>query len=81
MGPVVATAAAHISNAGFPLLTALIFVPGAGAVLMLLTPGRRPELTRTVGYVTSAGFGFAVAAAGRCCLLLRNLDNQCFGGE
>jgi NADH-quinone oxidoreductase subunit M len=61
MGPVVATAAAHISNAGFPLLTALIFVPGAGAVLTLLTPGRRPELTRTVGYVTSAvTFGLAL---------------------
>ena len=46
---------------GFPLLTALILVPAVGAVITLLVPGRRPELTRAVGYVTSAAtFGLAV---------------------
>ncbi len=39
---------------GFPLLTALILFPAAGAVATLLVPRRRPELTRVVGYVTSA---------------------------
>ena len=35
--------------------------PRAGAVLTLLMPARRPELTRVVGYVTSAAtFGLAV---------------------
>ena len=56
-----AAAAAHVPNAGFPLLTALILVPAAGAVITLLVPGRRSELTRVVGYVTSAAtFGLAV---------------------
>jgi len=58
---VAAVAAAHLTNASFPLLTALIFVPAAGAVITLLIPARRPELTRAVGYVTSAAtFGLAV---------------------
>ena len=43
---VLAAAAAHASDAGFPLLTALILVPAVGAVLTLLLPGRRPELIR-----------------------------------
>jgi len=56
-----ASATPYISSAGFPLLTALILVPAAGAVITLLIPGRRPELTRTVGYVTSAvTFGLAL---------------------
>ena len=56
-----AAAATHVTNLGFPLLTALILVPAAGAVVTLLVPARRPELTRVVGYVTSAAvFGLAV---------------------
>jgi NADH-quinone oxidoreductase subunit M len=58
---VAAAASTRLSGAGFPLLTALILVPAAGAVITLLIPGRRPELARTVGYVTSAAtFGLAV---------------------
>src|SRR5262249_40025671 len=56
-----AEAAARATSAGFPLLTALILVPAAGAVVTLLVPGRRPELTRVVGLVASAAtFGLAV---------------------
>jgi NADH-quinone oxidoreductase subunit M len=56
-----AAEAAGGSVAAFPLLTSLILVPAAGAVITLLVPGRRPELTRVVGYVTSAAvFGLAV---------------------
>ena len=56
-----AAAAALAPTSGFPLLTALILVPAAGAVVTLLVPGRRPELIRVVGYVTSAAtFGLAV---------------------
>jgi NADH-quinone oxidoreductase subunit M len=58
---IAALAAGPASDAAFPLLTALILVPAAGAVLTLLIPDRRPELTRVVGYVTSAAtFGLAV---------------------
>ena len=41
------------SSVGFPLLTALILLPAAGAILTLFVPRRRPELARVVGYVTS----------------------------
>jgi NADH-quinone oxidoreductase subunit M len=58
---VIAAGAGTVSDAAFPLLTALLLVPAAGAVITLLVPGRRPELTRVVGYVTSAAtFGLAV---------------------
>ena len=58
---VAASAASHAADIGFPLLTALIVVPAAGAVLTLLLPVQRPELTRVVGYVASAAtFGLAV---------------------
>jgi NADH-quinone oxidoreductase subunit M len=61
IGAIAAAASAHESGVGFPLLTALIVVPFAGAVLTLLMPTRRPELTRVVGYVTSAAtLGLAV---------------------
>jgi NADH-quinone oxidoreductase subunit M len=56
-----ATEAARAAGAGFPLLTALVLVPGVGAVVALLMPDRRPELIRVVGYVTSvATFGLAL---------------------
>jgi NADH-quinone oxidoreductase subunit M len=38
----------------FPLLTALILLPLAGAVIVLVTPSSRPDLGRAIGYVTSA---------------------------
>ncbi len=61
MTALLAAETAVASSAAFPLLTALILVPAAGAVLTLLVPGRRPELTRVVGYVTSAAvFGLAI---------------------
>ena len=45
----------------FPLLTFIIFTPAAGrAAGRLLTPARRPELARAVGYAaTAATAGFA----------------------
>jgi NADH-quinone oxidoreductase subunit M len=56
-----AAASAPTSKAAFPLLTALILVPAAGAVGALLLPNRRPELIRALGYVISAAtFGLAV---------------------
>jgi NADH-quinone oxidoreductase subunit M len=46
---------------GFPILTVLVLVPAVGAIVTMLVPARRPELARTVGYVTSAGaFGLAL---------------------
>jgi NADH-quinone oxidoreductase subunit M len=54
-------AIAHVTNGGFPLLTALIVTPLVGAVLAILMPTRRPEYSRIVGYVaTAATGGFAV---------------------
>ncbi len=38
----------------FPILTTLIAVPFAGALLVLLTPTRRPEVARIIGYAVSA---------------------------
>jgi NADH-quinone oxidoreductase subunit M len=58
---VAADTAGHLTNGGFPLLTAMILVPALGAVLALLLPARRPELIRTLGYVVSAAtFGLAI---------------------
>src|SRR2546423_9152800 len=50
IAPVVSTS----SKLGFPLLTALIILPAAGALLAMCVPRRRPEVARAVGYVTSA---------------------------
>ena len=58
---------------GYPILTALIFTPMIGALLVLLTPARRPELARAVGFMASmATLGFAG-------LLLWNFQTN-FGG-
>jgi NADH-quinone oxidoreductase subunit M len=38
----------------FPLLTTLVVLPAAGAVLILATPRTRPELVRVIGFTTSA---------------------------
>jgi NADH-quinone oxidoreductase subunit M len=48
-----------MADAGFPLLTFIIFTPLAGAVLVALLPARRPELVKAVGYgATAATVGF-----------------------
>jgi NADH-quinone oxidoreductase subunit M len=39
---------------GFPILTAIIVTPIIGALLVLITPARRPELARAIGYLASA---------------------------
>lgn len=58
---------------GYPILTALIFTPMIGAFLVLLTPARRPELARAIGFMASmATLGFAG-------LLLWNFHTN-FGG-
>jgi NADH-quinone oxidoreductase subunit M len=41
----------------FPLLTALVVTPAAGALLVALLPRTRPELSRLVGVATSTGVG------------------------
>jgi NADH-quinone oxidoreductase subunit M len=46
-------------DAGFPLLTFIIFTPLAGAVMVAALPRRRPEIVRAVGYAaTAATLGF-----------------------
>ncbi|MFZ4514779.1 MAG: complex I subunit 4 family protein [Acidimicrobiia bacterium] len=48
---------------GFPILTALILTPAAGAVLALCMPNRRPDVVRALGYaftVAAAGLSFAL---------------------
>jgi NADH-quinone oxidoreductase subunit M len=58
MAPVLA---ATTSKLDFPLLTFLVLLPAAGAIVAMLTPARRPELARATGYATSvATFGVAV---------------------
>ena len=45
----------------FPILTVLIVLPAAGALLTILMPNNRPEYARTVGYAVSvATFAIAV---------------------
>lgn len=49
------------STLGYPLLTFLVFLPAIGAVVTMLLPARRPDVSRAVGYVTSmATFGMAL---------------------
>ncbi len=40
-----------MDDPGFPILTALVLVPVFGALLVLLTPKRRPEIVKLVGLV------------------------------
>jgi NADH-quinone oxidoreductase subunit M len=54
--PVVSTS----SELGYPLLTMLIVTPAAGALIALLVPKQRPELSRAVAYVASVAT-FAMA--------------------
>jgi NADH-quinone oxidoreductase subunit M len=39
---------------GFPILTALILTPAAGALIALLMPNRRPDVAKAIGYAVSA---------------------------
>lgn len=49
------------SKLGYPLLTSLVFLPAIGALVAMLVPASRPDLSRAVGYVTSvATFGMAL---------------------
>ena len=44
----------------FPILSAIIGVPIAGAIICMLVPARRPEIAKAVGYaVTTLTFGLA----------------------
>ena len=44
----------------FPILSALIATPALGAIVVILVPGRRPEVVRAVGYAaTAATLGLA----------------------
>jgi NADH-quinone oxidoreductase subunit M len=61
------------ANHGFPVLTALILVPFVGAVLALITPSRRPELIRVVGFLATA------ATLGLAIYLLVNFDTARHG--
>ena len=45
----------------YPILTAIIVTPLLGALLVLLTPARRPEMARAVSILASvATMGFAL---------------------
>ena len=45
---------------GYPILTAIIVTPLVGALLVLCTPARRPDLAKAFGLITSmATLGFA----------------------
>jgi NADH-quinone oxidoreductase subunit M len=48
------TLAVETSAGGFPILTALVFVPLIGAIAILLTSRRRPELSKLIALVSSA---------------------------
>jgi NADH-quinone oxidoreductase subunit M len=57
----VLAAAPEAMNTPFPVLSALVLTPLAGAVATLLTTRRRPEYARVVGLLASAAaFGLAV---------------------
>src|SRR3954470_16847856 len=62
-----------MSNGQFPLLTAIILLPIAGAVLTLLVPARRPEVVRVVGYLAS------VATLGLALYLLADFSTSVHG--
>jgi NADH-quinone oxidoreductase subunit M len=51
LAPVVSTS----SKLGFQLLTALVLIPAAGALIALLVPANRPDTARAVGYAVSTG--------------------------
>jgi len=42
-----------MEGSSIPLLTAIILVPGAGALIVALLPKRRPDLVRLIGILTS----------------------------
>ena len=50
---VVAPIVSHSSIIGFPLLTALVFMPAIGAIITMFVPRNRPDTARAVGYLTS----------------------------
>ncbi|MCU1466742.1 MAG: proton-translocating NADH-quinone oxidoreductase, chain [Actinomycetia bacterium] len=64
------TAVEPTSKLGFPLLTFLVFLPAIGAIVTLLMPVRRPELSRAVGYITS------MATLGMALFLLTQFDTN-----
>jgi NADH-quinone oxidoreductase subunit M len=43
-----------VNDPGFPILTALVVVPVIGALLVILTPSRRPEIVKLVGLLAAA---------------------------
>ena len=44
----------------FPILSVIIAVPFAGALITLFMPERRPEISKAIGYATTTiTFGFA----------------------
>ena len=42
-----------MDDPGFPILTALVLVPVIGALLVILTPRRRPEIVKLVGLLAA----------------------------
>lgn len=65
--------AASTSAVQFPLLTVLVFLPAAGALLITVLPRRRPEYMKLVAMLTSVGVG-AVSL-----WTLRNFDSHSGG--
>ena len=65
--------AATTSAVQFPLLTVLVFLPAAGALLITVLPRRRPEYMKLVAMLTSVGVGAVSLWA------LRNFDSHSGG--
>ena len=65
--------AASTSAVQFPLLTVLVFLPAAGALLITVLPRRRPEYMKLVAMLTSVGVGAVSLWA------LRNFDSHSGG--
>jgi NADH-quinone oxidoreductase subunit M len=59
----------------FPVLTVLVVLPVAGALLTLVMPRSRPEMVRAVGYATS------VATFGMSLYLLHEFDRDAAGPQ
>jgi NADH-quinone oxidoreductase subunit M len=64
---------AAAASVDFPLLTVLIVLPAAGALVTMLIPKRRPELVRAVGY------GASVATLGMAVYMLREFERATSG--
>jgi len=64
-----------VNDAGFPLLTIMVALPAAGAVLAMLVPRARPEVARAIGFATS------VATLGMAGYVLKEFETGVAGRQ